>query len=81
MKIHLHQIHSIQAFIIFIFIYKQVQLQGLKHKKYLSLSEACPETSYVVTTFHPTISECAHQSLNNTATPKLGMISLSNKEH
>ena len=75
----LHQIHSIQAFIIF--IYKQVQLQGLKHKKYLSLSEACPATSYVIATFHPTIGQCALQSLNNTATPELDMISPRNKEH
>ena len=33
-----------------------------------------PETSYVAATFHPTIGQCAHQSLKNTATPKLGMI-------
>ena len=31
-------------------------------------------TSYVATTFHQTIGQHAHQSLNNTATPKLGMI-------
>ena len=73
--------HSIQAFIIFIFIYKQVQLQGLKHKIYLSLSNTYPATIYVAATFHPTIGQCAHQSLSNTATPELGMISPRNKEH
>ena len=29
--------------------------------------------------FHPTIGQCAHQSLSNIATPELGMISLRNK--
>ena len=71
----------IQAFIIFIFIYKQVQLQGLKNKKYLSLSKSCPATSYVAATFHPTIGQCAHQSLSSTTTAVLGMISPRNKEH
>ena len=33
-----------------------------------------PATSYVVATFHPTIGQCAHQSLSNTATPEMGMI-------
>ena len=33
-----------------------------------------PANSYVVATFHPTIGQRAHQSLSNTATPKLGMI-------
>ena len=36
-------------------------------------------TSYVVAMFHPTIGQCAHQSLSNTATPELGMISSRNK--
>ena len=31
-------------------------------------------TSYIAATFHPTIGQHAHQSLSNTATPKLGMI-------
>ena len=30
--------------------------------------EACPETSYVAATFHPTIGQCAHQYLSSTAT-------------
>ena len=33
-----------------------------------------PATSYVAATFHPSIGQCAHQSLSNTATPELGMI-------
>ena len=33
-----------------------------------------PVTSYVNATFHPTIGQRAHQSLRNTAHPKLGMI-------
>ena len=36
-------------------------------------------THYVASTFHPTIGECAHQSLRNIATPELGMISSRNK--
>ena len=31
---------------------------------------------YVAATFHPTIGQCAHQSLSNTVTPELGMIPL-----
>ena len=45
----------------------------------LILEEACSATSYVPATFHPTIGQCAHQSLNNTATPKMGMILTRNK--
>ena len=33
-----------------------------------------PATSYVAATFHPTIGQRAHQSLNNAATPELGMV-------
>ena len=33
-----------------------------------------PATSCVVATFHPTTGHRAHQSLNNIATPDLGMI-------
>ena len=47
----------------------------------LSYEEACPSTSYVTAKFHPTIGQCVPQSLNNTATPKLGMIPTRNKEH
>ena len=33
-----------------------------------------PATNYVAAMFHPTIGQRAHQSLNKTATPELGMI-------
>ena len=33
-----------------------------------------PATSYIASTFHPTIGQRAHQSLSNAATPELGMI-------
>ena len=58
---------------------RQLQLQRFKHKKHLSWEEACPATSYVATMFHPTIGQCAHQSLSTTATPELGMIPTRNK--
>ena len=51
----------------------------IKHRRYLSWEEACPETSYVAATFHPTIEKCAHESLENTATPELAMIPTRNK--
>ena len=39
------------------------------------LKKKIPATSYdVAATFYPTIGQCAHQSLSNTATPELGMI-------
>ena len=38
------------------------------------LMKNSPATSYVATTFHPTIGQRAHQSLSNAATPELGMI-------
>ena len=44
------------------------------------LIRTCPATSYVAATFHPNIGQRAHQSLSNTATPKLGMVSPRNKE-
>ena len=53
---------------------KQHSCKGLSTRRYLSLTEAYPTTSYVAATFHPTIGQCAHQSLSNTATPELGMI-------
>ena len=46
---------------------------------YLSYEESCSTTSHVTATFHPTIGQCTHQSLSNTATPELGMISSRNK--
>ena len=53
-------------------------MQRLTHR-YLSYEEACPATSYVAATFHPTIGQCAHQSLKNTAILDLGMIPTRNK--
>ena len=60
---------------------KQIQMQRLTQTRILILKEACPTTSYVVATFHPTIGQCAHQSLSSTTTPELGMIPTRNKEH
>ena len=48
-------------------------------QRYLSYEEACLATNYVIATFHPTIGQCAHQFLNNTSTPELGMIPTRNK--
>jgi len=45
----------------------------------LILKEVHPVTSYVTATFHPTIGQCAHQSLSNIATPEMGMIPTRNK--
>ena len=58
---------------------KQIQLQRLTQRRILILKEVCPATSYVAAMFHPTIGQCAHQSLSSTATPELGMISTRNK--
>ena len=46
---------------------------GIKHKN-AYLERIWSTISYVPAMFHPTISQCAHQSLNITATPELGMI-------
>ena len=43
------------------------------------LEEACLAISFLAATFHPTIGQCAHQYLSNTATPKLVMIPTRNK--
>ena len=56
-------------------------ISKIKHTRILILKKSCLATSYVTATFHPTIGERAHQSLNTTATPKLGMIYPRNKEH
>ena len=56
----------VQAFVMFI--------AEVKHQKILILKRSFPTTSYVVATFHPTIGQCAPQSLSNNATPELGMI-------
>ena len=50
----------------------------IKKARTLILKRTCPTTIYVAAMFHPTIGQCAHQSLISTATPELGMISTRN---
>ena len=57
---------------------KKIQLQNLNTQEILILKRICPATSYVVAMFHPTIGQCAHQSLSNTSTLELGMNSRRN---
>ena len=57
---------------------KQIQMQRLT-QEILILKGACPATSYVIAMFHPTIGQCAHQSLSNISTPELFMIPTRNK--
>ena len=72
------QIHSfIQAFNMFILINKTISLQRLS-TRILILKRSWPATSYVAAMFHPTIGQCAHQSLSIIAIPELGMISTRN---
>jgi len=71
--------HSIQAFIMFLLIYKIDTVARIETQEILILKEACPATNYVAATFHPTIGQCAHQSLNGTTTPELGMVPTRNK--
>ena len=53
--------------------------EEIKYTQDTYLEKSFPTTSYVVATFHPTIGQCAHQSLSNTATLELGMIPTRNK--
>ena len=69
----------IQAFNMFIVIHKQNTVMEIKYKGILILKEACPATSYVAAMFHPTIGQCAHQSLSNSTTLELVMIRTRNK--
>ena len=46
---------------------------GITSSTYIFMKNS-PATSYIAATFHPTIGQCAHQSLSNAATPELGMI-------
>ena len=73
--IHSHHLTCSSYFI------KKLQNKRLRETRILFLEETCPSASYVATTFHPTIVQCAHQSLSNTTTPELGMISTRNIEH
>ena len=56
-----------------IFINRNIVAE-VKYTRSLILWTLCSATSYVAATFHPTIGQRAHQSLNNAATPELGMI-------
>ena len=47
----------------------------------LIFEEVCSATSYLATTFHPTIGQGVPQSLSNNATPELGMIPTGNKKY
>ena len=63
----------------FILIPKANSLQRLS-TRILILKRSWPATSYAVVTFHPTIGQCAHQSLSINATPELGMIPQGTRE-
>ena len=63
----------------FILIHKQF-IEEIKYTRILIWKRSWPATSYVATTFHPTIGQCTHQSLSITATPELGMIPQGIKE-
>ena len=62
----------------FILIHKHIQCIYL-NIRILILEEACLATSYVAATFHPTIGQCAHQSLSIISNTELGMILKRNK--
>ena len=64
----------IQAFSMFIVIHKKNIVAEIKYKGILILKGIWLATSYVAATFHPTIGQCAHQSLNTTTTLEMGMI-------
>ena len=72
-------IYFIHAFIMFILIHKQF-IEEIKYTRILIWKRSWPATSYVIATFHPTIGQCAHQSLSITATLELGMIPQGTRE-
>ena len=72
-------IYFIHAFFMFILIHKQF-IEEIKYTRILIWKRSWPATSYVTATFHPTIGQCAHQSLRTTATPELGMIPQGTRE-
>ena len=57
----------------FIIIHKTNPVAGIKYKRILILKRIWSATSHVTATFHPTIGQCDHQSLSNTATPEMGI--------
>ena len=52
---------------------KQIQFAKI-NTEILIFGRSCSAASYVAAMFHPTICQCAHQSLSSTASPELGMI-------
>ena len=72
-------IYFIHAFIMFILIHKKF-IEDIKYTRILIWKQRWLATSYIATTFHPTISQCAHHSLNITATLELGMIPQGTRE-
>ena len=78
-RIHQHTVEAniyIPTFNMFIIIHETIDT--IAEMKQLGVLifwwRALPATSYVATTFHPTMGQRAHQSLSKTATPELGMI-------
>ena len=72
-------IFFIHAFNMFILIHKQF-IEEIKYTRILIWKRSWPATSYVAAMFHPTIGQCAHQSLSITATLELGMIPQGTRE-
>ena len=63
------------TFNIFIIIHETVDIAEMKQSGLLIFWwRNHPATSYVAAMFHPTIGQCAHQSLSITAIPEMGMI-------
>ena len=71
----IHPFNTLNMFIIF----HQENTNAEINKEILILKEDRPTTIYVAATFHPTIGQCAHQSVSIIATPELGIILTRNK--
>ena len=71
--------HSFNTFLMFILIHKQF-IEEIKYTRILIWKRSWSTTSYIVATFHPTIGQCAHQSLSITTTSELGMIPQGTRE-
>ena len=61
--------HSIQAFIMFLLIYKIDTFARIEKQEILILKEACPATSYVTATFHPKLVPQQAMSLQHSTQP------------
>ena len=68
--------YTFPALNMFIIIHKTIDIiaEMKQSAALIFFMKNSPATSYVVATFHPTIDQCAPYSLNNTATPEMGMI-------